>query len=556
MVVNSFLRVVVILIGLYMLASIEACAQQSATGSGVPSFKVRSGYHVDLVAENIGEVRFIEFGKPGTLYVSQPRAGSIITLQQKAGVWSKVADFTTQKSTVHGMHYFDGWLWFTQSGVVWKARDIDGDGKADEEIKVTDDLPSGGGHWWRSILVTPDGFYTSIGDSHNISDERDTERQKIWHFNLDGTGKRLFASGLRNTEKLRLRPGTDEVWGADHGSDNYGQSFGEKRGNQPFTDRLPPCEFNYYTDGGFYGHPFIVGPGLPRLEYKDRPDFLELANKAIPPAWSIGPHWAPNGWTFAKYDALGLKGDAIIACHGSWNSTIRMGYRVERILFDDLTGKVIGSQMLVSCLTDDHEVLGRPCDVAEAPDGSLFFSDDSRRRIYRLSNDTGTTPDSVYTPDATSGAVPESDKVFGALSYFQARCASCHGNYGRAYGGQFARDISEETLKERIVAMTEGPAGAPLKGERLKALDDFHMALRDGQPYAAVVSRSDGGILRGEALPGSRLTLEIGDQSIDVPLTGHAWEVQLPSSASAEEAALHVRKDGKEIVIPLKGREE
>lgn len=526
-------------------------AAESLVGPGVPPFQVRSGYRVDLVAEDIGEVRFIEFGEPGTLYVSQPRAGAIITLRLEAGVWRKVADFIEGKPTAHGMHYFDGWLWYTQSGVVWKARDTDGDGKADEDIQITDDLPSGGGHWWRPILVTPEGFYTSIGDSGNITDERDTERQKIWHFNLDGSGKRLFASGLRNTEKLRLRPGTGEIWGADHGSDNYGQSLGEQRGNQPFTDKLPPDEFNHYIDGGFYGHPFIVGPGLPRLEFKDLPDFLELAAKTILPAWPIGPHWAPNGWTFAQYDALGLKGDAIVACHGSWNSSVRVGYRVERILFDDLTGKVIGSQLLVSCLDSDQQVLGRPCDVAEAPDGSLYFSDDSRRRIYRIARDTGTAPAVVSGTLATTDAVADtSDQPFRPLDYFQNRCAACHGNYGEAYGDQFARNLSAEALHDMIVKMTEGPAGAPLDEDQLQALDAFHQALRDGQPYATVTSRSSDGWLRGEALPGSSLELKIGNQTIEIPLDGHVWKIQLPGTLP-DNAVLYVRRNGGVETISL-----
>lgn len=349
-----------------------------------PAFQVRPGYKVELVAEKVGETRFLEFNDKGDLYVSQPRAGTIATLRQENGTWKKVADFTTGKRTAHGLHFFDGWLWFTQSGAVWKARDTNGDGKADEEVKVTDALPSGGGHWWRPILVTPDGFYTSIGDAGNITDQSDTERQKIWKFSLDGQTKTLFASGIRNTEKLRLRPGTNEVWGADHGSDNWGGPLGESRGNQPFTDKLPPCEFNHYVDGGFYGHPFIVGAGIPRLEFKDRPDILALASKTISPAWSLGAHWAPNGWNFLQSDALGMKGDALIACHGSWNSTKKVGYRLERVLFDPVTHEPMGAQCLVSLTTADGRVLGRPVDVVEAPDGSIYFSEDQGNRIFRI----------------------------------------------------------------------------------------------------------------------------------------------------------------------------
>ncbi len=356
------------------------------TGPNVPAFQVRPGFKVTLAAQNFGEARFMEFDDKGTLYVSQPQAGTIVALRLKSGKYEKIADFTTGKERVHGMDFDKGWLWFSQSGSVWKARDTNGDGKSDEEIQVVKDLPSGGGHWWRSLLVTDDGFYTSIGDAGNanIAEGDTADRQKIWKFNLDGSVKTLFAEGVRNTEKLRFRPGTTEIFGADHGSDNFGRNLGEKQGNQPVTDRIPPCEFNRYETGNFYGHPFIVGNGMPRPEYASRPDILDLAAKTVLPAWPLGAHWAPNGWAFAGTNALGMKGDAFIACHGSWNSTKRVGYRVEHILFDAMTGNVMGAQSLVSTLNNNGDVLGRPCDVIEAPNGTLLFSDDQNRTIYRV----------------------------------------------------------------------------------------------------------------------------------------------------------------------------
>jgi len=81
-----------------------------------------------------------------------------------------------------------------------------------------------------------------------------------------------------------------------------------------------------------------------------------------------------------------MKGDAFIACHGSWNSTKKVGYRVERIVFDSQTGTPMGAQMLVSTLNPQNgDVVGRPVDIIEDTDGSLLFSDDQTNRIYRVS---------------------------------------------------------------------------------------------------------------------------------------------------------------------------
>jgi glucose/arabinose dehydrogenase len=355
-----------------------------AQGSGVPSFKIREGFTVSVAAQNYGQSRFIELGDRNLLYVSQPQSGSISSLKRSNnGTFTKVAELVKGKDRPHGMQFKNGWLWYAESGAIWKARDTNGDGIADEDIKVVGDLPSGGGHWYRTILVADDGFYTSIGDSGNVSDQTDTDRQKIWKFSLDGTSKTLFATGLRNTEKLLFRPGTTQIWGADHGSDNFGKNLGERAGNQPVTDRIPPCEFNLYVQDGFYGHPFIVGNGMPRPEYASRPDILELAQKTILPAWPLGAHWAPNGWTFTTKNTLGNAGDAYIANHGSWNSTKKVGYRVEHIVFDKETGLPMGNQFLLDMIGPNGNNLDRPVDCTEDVDGSLLISAASGK-IYRV----------------------------------------------------------------------------------------------------------------------------------------------------------------------------
>ena len=224
-----------------------------------------------------------------------------------------------------------------------------------------------------------------------------SDRQKIWKYDLDGKNRRLWSSGIRNTEKLRERPGTNELWGADHGSDNFGQPYGERDASkadaslpkQAITDVMPPEELNHYVEGGFYGHPFVVGDRVPRLEFKDRPDIAQLAARTIPPAYKGGAHWANNGWTFASKDYFpNGRGDAFIAYHGSWNSQAKVGYQVHRVFFDPETGRPYGGYAIVRTLSEDgSDVLGRPCDVVEAGDGTLLFSDDRTRKIYRISKE-------------------------------------------------------------------------------------------------------------------------------------------------------------------------
>src|SRR6267378_2764869 len=70
-------------------------------GPNVPDFWVRPGYRVTLAADKLPESRFMEFDDKGTLYLSQPGAGSITTLidKNKDGNYEVLGKFITGKKT-------------------------------------------------------------------------------------------------------------------------------------------------------------------------------------------------------------------------------------------------------------------------------------------------------------------------------------------------------------------------------------------------------------------------------------------------------------------------
>ena len=67
---------------------------------------------------------------------------------------------------------------------------------------------------------------------------------------------------------------------------------------------------------------------------------------------------------------------------GGWNATSKVGYCISRLLFEN--GHPYGELKMVNFLKGGTEILGRPVDVAQAPDGSLLFSDDFGNKVYRL----------------------------------------------------------------------------------------------------------------------------------------------------------------------------
>ena len=368
---------------------------KSDRGPDVPGFKVRPGYRVTRVVPNkaLRGARFIQFSEDGkTLFVSDMESGVIYALRDldENGMYKTITTFVKNKRSVHGMDARDGWLYFSQAneGSVSRARDTNNDGVADEveTIIPKDTLPVGGGHPFEGLLITDKEIYVTSSDPANMTEDPESDRKRIYVFDRDGKNKRTFVTGVRNVEKLRFRPGTGEIWGFDHGSDNFGKSFGEATArNQPITDLNPPEEFNKFLDGGFYGHPFIMGNGVPRPEFAKRSDIVDLAARTVQPEWLVHAHWSVLGFTFTASDYFGPdhKGDVFFASHGSWNSVKPVGACVQRVMFDQVTGQPCGSMTIVDCQGIDRR-WARPVDCAEAPDGSIIFSSDEPPALYRI----------------------------------------------------------------------------------------------------------------------------------------------------------------------------
>ena len=403
--------IVAVLASLMLAAPLAAFAQlpdgiQSDLGPAVPNMKVRPGYRVTWAippknVKGLRDARFLQFSGDGkTLYLSQRRDGSILAFRNPDadGVYQDVTTFVKDKKTAQGMHFYDGWLYYQvpAEGSLYKANDPEGDGVANEVIEVLPPgtLPKPGGHPYNAVLVTGKEIYVSASDPKNMTEELDSDTKKIYVFDMDGKNKRVFAGGVRNNEKLRFRPGTTEIWGFDNGTDHFGKSFGDEPAkNQPITDLIPPEELNHYVQDGFYGHPYLVGPRIPRPEFKDRSDLIELANRTIPPALNLPAHWACLGFTFIEKDQFGADhvGDIFVAAHGSWNSLKPVGACVERVFFDKLTGRPYGHHTIIDGFNvgsngENARRWVRPVDLVEAPDGTLLFtSDDPISGIFRIS---------------------------------------------------------------------------------------------------------------------------------------------------------------------------
>jgi glucose/arabinose dehydrogenase len=105
-----------------------------------------------------------------------------------------------------------------------------------------------------------------------------------------------------------------------------------------------------------------------------------------PPALLLPPHSAPLGMAFYEGTAFPaeMRDSLFIALHGSFSFANTTGYRVVRVPFAG--GKPSAAQDFVTGWTPPGATqwLGRPVNVAVAPDGSLFVTDDANGFLYRV----------------------------------------------------------------------------------------------------------------------------------------------------------------------------
>jgi len=277
-----------------------------------------------------------------------------------------------------GLAFHDGYLYVGNTASLVRYKYANGDLRAQGEPEKLLDLPNGG-HSTRNIIFNRAGtkMYIAVGSQSNNDAGEDCRRAAILEFNPDGSGYRVYASGIRNPVGLALQPGTDIVWTAMNERDNLG-------------DDLVPDYATSVKDGGFYGWPYsYIGENYDPRYIGSFPD---LVKRTLVPDVLLPAHAAALGITFYTGDQFPqrYRNGGFVALHGSWNRSVASGYKV--VFFPMVNGKPgpiedFLTGFLASDGANDTSIdqWGRPVGVTVARDGSLLVSDDTGNRIWRVS---------------------------------------------------------------------------------------------------------------------------------------------------------------------------
>jgi glucose/arabinose dehydrogenase len=390
--------------------NMEKLGNMQATGTGMESFgyvpqggeyadqlrknleqiKLPAGFKINLYAV-VPDARHMAVGPQGVVTFVGTRKDAVwaMTDRTKDGVADEVKRFAPSLTFAipNGVCFSkDGFLYIAEQNRVrifpaaeffYESPDVAvGDVvKQGELIPVADESYN---HTARVCAIGPDNkLYIQLGQPFNVppADKLEGFTKNgiggIIRMNRDGTGREVFASGLRNPVGMDFNPANGDLWSNDNQVDGMG-------------DDIPPGELNRITGPGQnFGFPWYGGGSVRTVEYKDS----EPPADAVAPAIETVAHAADLGLVFYTGDKFPEKyrGGIFTTQHGSWNRTVPMGARV---LFTPVNADGTAGQQEVFAegwLNADGEYVGRPVGLALLRDGSMLVSDDFAGAVYRIS---------------------------------------------------------------------------------------------------------------------------------------------------------------------------
>lgn len=334
------------------------------------------------VAKQVG-AKIVGAGKSNNVSNSVDRI-TLLRDANKDGVPELRETFATKEQGLNqpfGMLVIGDWFYVANTNAVMRFPYKTGQTKLEGVGKKLVDLPEGkvNRHWTRNIIANADNskIYIAVGSGSNIAEDGiDAEilRANILEMNPDGSGLRVFASGLRNPVGMDWASGTKTLWTTVNERDELGND-------------LVPDYLTSVKENGFYGWPYSYwGKNIDPRVKDTKP---ELIKKALVPEVDLGSHTASLGLAFSKGKMFKGKyaNGAFIAQHGSWNREPLSGYKVVFVPFSG--GKPSGKMedFLTGFVVDpkENKVRGRPTGVTFLEDGSLLVTDDKTNTIWRVS---------------------------------------------------------------------------------------------------------------------------------------------------------------------------
>lgn len=319
---------------------------------------------IQIYADNLPNARVIAFDSNGVPLVSLTSRGTVVALPDmdldlKSDRTIILIDKLNQP---HGLAFSGDTLYVAETNQV-SSYQYDPKTFTISSRKILFSLPSGGGHFTRSLLIKDGYLYTAVGSSCNVCRESQPHRAAILRSNLDGSDLEIFSAGLRNSVFQTVNPATGEIWVTEMGRDNLG-------------DNLPPDEINILSENGNFGWPVCYGQNIHDSEFDKNQYIQNPCNSSLTSRIDLPAHSAPLGLSFFPAAWPGkFQSKLLVAFHGSWNRSVPTGYRL--VTLDPASGQI--EDFLTS--QTYPKFISRPVDVKFNSQDQLFVSDDKLNHL-------------------------------------------------------------------------------------------------------------------------------------------------------------------------------
>lgn len=335
--------------------------------------------------------RFFTWSPDSVLHVTDMNSGKIIALPDLDN--DRVADtaiVVAENVYAHSIEFYNGDIYAALTDRVLKLSDENKDGFYEKRSVFISDVGgpgSAGGHITRTIVFDRinNKIYLSIGSRCNVCKEekivpdKEPRRAVIEQYNIDGTGRRIFATGVRNAVGMTLNPITNQLWANNNGSDWQGND-------------IPPEWIDIIRDGGFYGYPIAHSYQMYFPNYNFNNDYKgllpitaydsSLVRSMKMPAALVQAHSAPMGIKFSNnYFDKDFQNGIFVAYRGSWNRSPATGYKIVFLGLDDLYDTTANyvADFVTGFLTDSITGIhwARPVGLETDHRGNLYLGSDA-----------------------------------------------------------------------------------------------------------------------------------------------------------------------------------
>jgi glucose/arabinose dehydrogenase len=439
---SCFANAAAIVLGALVPLTAMAASDASAIGASTPDDAAKStaapaiacdpdnggltlprGFCAIVVARDVGIARHMAVRPNGDLYVAIDNApdgtpGGVLALRDTDG--DGRPDIRQRFGTLggNGIAWGDNQLYFSPDDRVLRY-DFVGDElvPSAEPATVVSGLTAGGDHHRKTVVLDgAGGMFVNFGSASNACQVANREpfspgidpcpelatRAGVWQFDATATGQAQadgarFVTETRNMNALAINPADGDLYGVQNGRDqlhdNWPTLFDER------DDALLPAEELFrFEEGKAYGWPYcyfdairdrkVLGP-----EYGGDGKIVGRCATRERPLATYPAHWAPLSMLFYTGDQFPKQyaGGLFIAFHGSrFDPSLqpagpgfvvtftpwKHGAPVQRfqVFADGFAG-------------GDPTPAGaahRPIGLAQAPDGSIYVSDDKAGWIWRV----------------------------------------------------------------------------------------------------------------------------------------------------------------------------